>query len=258
MRMRVACGPGLGCYANRRKNRTSERSWRFRHKSFAPGGCPCNDTRGREGFNAKGFAERKCIESHQCRGRILHDTQPLMAIHLWLIRVIYGLQVIPAPVFPNETADFVQALSGPTVAIDPVAGNEFDHGMVSIGLLMAAYFQSEPLACRAAFTVLFQIELCRASRRMPGGEQIVIALLHVGTVTRAHQCFGIRRRCSGVEGATAACVIHATPARAGRGCAVPISFRHVRDDSAPRYPGRVLRRARASLLRARRQVSRAG
>ena len=107
-----------------------------------------------------------------------------------------SVDVVPAPVFADEAADFVQPERS---AGNLVARDKLDQGAVRTGRLMASYLKTQPVRRR----VLMEIERRRPRTGVPGVQHVGFTLQCVGGVTRAHQSFGGRSSLSIMEGAAA-------------------------------------------------------
>lgn len=97
-----------------------------------------------------------------------------------------AVDIIPAIIFADETAGFMQACG---TAADAAAGGEFDDGVGFILLFVPDDVQANPF-WRGTF---LQVEMCGATRRMPALQQIAGIAERKGGVTAAHQRFGTGR-----------------------------------------------------------------
>jgi len=92
------------------------------------------------------------------------------------------VHVVPAAVFPDEAADFMQAVRAAGLA---AAGNEFHGGVVGVLITGLLDSQPEPLEIRR-----IRLKGGGPGAGMPGGEQVGQLVEHESAVARAHQRFG--------------------------------------------------------------------
>lgn len=96
----------------------------------------------------------------------------------------FTVTIKPASVHALEAADLVQTMGA---AIELVAGNEFDRGVVGVLCGEITDLQAQPL--RSGFFV--QTQIGRARGGVPGGLQPGSIAQDKGGIARAHQVFGI-------------------------------------------------------------------
>ena len=101
--------------------------------------------------------------------------------------MLRAIDVEPMPALAHETAGFMQPHCPPA---DAIARHEFHLGMRCVDGPVAPDFQSQPVHAG------LKIDLCRARAGVPGGQQPGGVFLHKGAVARAHEAFGIGRRCA--------------------------------------------------------------